>query len=42
MPFWRAAALMRVIQRRRKSRFLLRRSRYAYVSAFISASFARR
>ena len=29
MPFWRAAALMRVIHRRRKSRLLLRRSRYA-------------
>jgi large subunit ribosomal protein L20 len=36
-----AAALIRVIQRRRKSRFLLRRSRYAYVSALMRASLAR-
>jgi len=28
-PFWRAAALMRMIQSRRKSRFLFLRSRYA-------------
>src|SRR4029078_13438033 len=41
MPSWRAAALMRLIQRRRKSRLRLRRSRYAYASALNIASFAR-
>ena len=36
----RAAALIRTIQRRRKSRFLLRRSRYAYRRARSTVSFA--
>src|SRR5919199_873200 len=42
MSFRRAAALMRVIQRRRKSRFLFLRSRYAYFqprSTFSLAAF---
>src|SRR4029453_14173410 len=33
--------LMRTIHRRRKSRLRLRRSRYAYASAFMTASLAR-
>jgi hypothetical protein len=37
-----AAALMRVIQSARKSRFLARRSRYAYWPALMTACFAAR
>src|SRR3712207_2751156 len=40
MPFCRAAALMRVTHRRRKSRFLLRRSRSGEVSAVLGPSLA--
>src|SRR5258705_1263989 len=39
-PCSRTAALMRVIHRLRKSRFLLRRSRYAYWPARITPSLA--
>src|SRR5262249_61624149 len=41
-PFSRAAALMRTIHRRRKSRFLLRRPTNAYFSAVSTDSFAAR
>src|SRR5687768_8474445 len=40
MSFWRAPALMRVIQRRRKSRFLFLRSRYAYLQPRSTVSLA--
>src|SRR5688572_21630036 len=40
MSFCRAPALMRVIQRRRKSRFLFLRSRYAYFQPRSTFSFA--
>src|SRR5688572_17236546 len=40
MSFRRAPALMRVIQRRRKSRFLFFRSRYAYFQPRSTFSFA--
>src|SRR3954468_20182433 len=40
MSCWRAAALMRMIQRRRKSRFLFLRSRYAYFQPRSTVSFA--
>src|SRR3954447_17050896 len=42
MSFWCAPALMRVIQRRRKSRFLFLRSRYAYFQPRSTVSFAGR
>lgn len=42
VPSWRAAALIRVIHRLRRSRFLLRRSRYAYCNERITPCFARR
>src|SRR6478752_8175199 len=42
MPCSRAAALIRVIHNARKSRFLLRRSRYAYWPARMTASLATR
>src|SRR5947199_325210 len=40
MSFWCAAALMRVIQRRRNSRFFALRSRYAYFQPRSTFSFA--
>src|SRR6185503_10832908 len=40
MSCWRAPALMRTIQRRRKSRFLFLRSRYAYFQPRSTFSFA--
>src|SRR5678815_4431670 len=40
MSCWRAPALMRTIQRRRKSRFLFLRSRYAYFQPRSTVSFA--
>src|SRR3954468_9813534 len=42
MPSSREAALIRAIHRARNSRFLARRSRYAYWPAFITASLAMR
>src|SRR5437764_4674482 len=40
MSFWCAAALMRVIHRRRNSRFFALRSRYAYFQPRSTFSFA--
>src|SRR6476659_3371622 len=42
MSCWRAAALIRTIHRRRKSRFLFLRSRYAYFQPRSTLSFAGR
>src|SRR6476620_2519351 len=42
MSFWCAPALIRVIHRRRKSRFLFLRSRYAYFQPRSTVSFAGR
>jgi hypothetical protein len=41
-PFSRAAALIRMIQSRRKSRFLFFRPTYAYLAAVSTDSFAAR
>src|SRR4051794_11424199 len=40
MPFWRAAALMRTIHSRRKSRLRLRRARWAWGCALMTPPFS--